>query len=138
MQRRIVITVAHEKGAELGWTQVRELLVGRVRLVRDIDEQQQQLADNQAAPSTSSITAGNRRRLPSRSMSYTANEPPLCEGAVISLSLFPGQYLSKPDDERIFYRFEAVWDSTLHNSPSLNRLSAYGEKVRFCSQQVTF
>ncbi|MGH0156820.1 UNVERIFIED_CONTAM: hypothetical protein FKN15_032614 [Acipenser sinensis] len=30
---------------------------------------------------------------------------------------------------RIFYRFEAVWDSSLHNSLLLNRVTPYGEKI---------
>ena len=30
---------------------------------------------------------------------------------------------------RTFYRFEAVWDSSLHNSLLLNRVTPYGEKT---------
>lgn len=30
---------------------------------------------------------------------------------------------------RTFYRFEAVWDSSLHNSLLLNRVTPYGEKI---------
>lgn len=32
-------------------------------------------------------------------------------------------------DLRTFYRFEAVWDSSLHNSLLLNRVTPYGEKI---------
>uniref|UniRef100_A0A672ZJ35 plus-end-directed kinesin ATPase n=1 Tax=Sphaeramia orbicularis TaxID=375764 RepID=A0A672ZJ35_9TELE len=42
--------------------------------------------------------------------------------------------LSSPQDVllfplRTFYRFEAVWDSSLHNSLLLNRVTPYGEKI---------
>lgn len=30
---------------------------------------------------------------------------------------------------RTIYRFEAVWDSSLHNSLLLNRVTPYGEKI---------
>lgn len=41
----------------------------------------------------------------------------------------------KTDDEadfcfyRTFYRFEAAWDSSMHNSLLLNRVTPYGEKI---------
>lgn len=36
---------------------------------------------------------------------------------------------SRLSDLRTFYRFEAVWDSSLHNSLLLNRVTPYGEKI---------
>lgn len=30
---------------------------------------------------------------------------------------------------RAFYRFEAAWDSSMHNSLLLNRVTPYGEKI---------
>lgn len=30
---------------------------------------------------------------------------------------------------RSFYRFEAAWDSSMHNSLLLNRVTPYGEKI---------
>lgn len=30
---------------------------------------------------------------------------------------------------RVFFQFEAAWDSSLHNSPLLNKVSNYGEQV---------
>lgn len=30
---------------------------------------------------------------------------------------------------RVFFQFEAAWDSSLHNSPLLNKVSNYGEVV---------
>ncbi|KAF1383864.1 hypothetical protein PFLUV_G00136270 [Perca fluviatilis] len=32
-------------------------------------------------------------------------------------------------DHRTFYRFEAAWDSSMHNSLLLNRVTPYGEKI---------
>ncbi|CAH1774965.1 unnamed protein product [Owenia fusiformis] len=51
------------------------------------------------------------------------------ENSVLSLNLLPAHYMIKPNDERIFFRFEAAWDSSLHNSPLLNRVTPYGEKI---------
>ncbi|CAD5217128.1 unnamed protein product [Bursaphelenchus xylophilus] len=48
---------------------------------------------------------------------------------VLSLGLFPGNYLEFSMDDRVFFQFEAAWDSSLHNSPLLNRVSNYGEYV---------
>lgn len=30
---------------------------------------------------------------------------------------------------RVYFRFEAAWDSSLHNSQLLNRVTPHGEKV---------
>ncbi|XP_022255004.1 kinesin-like protein unc-104 isoform X4 [Limulus polyphemus] len=49
--------------------------------------------------------------------------------SVLSLGLFPGEYLEYPGDDRTFYRFEAAWDSSLHSSVLLNRVTPYGERV---------
>ena len=41
--------------------------------------------------------------------------------SVLSLGLFPGEYLEPPGEDRVMFRFEAAWDSSLHNSLLLNR-----------------
>ncbi|XP_060522822.1 kinesin-like protein unc-104 isoform X3 [Cylas formicarius] len=51
------------------------------------------------------------------------------DNSVLSLGLFPGEYLEIPGDDRIMFRFEAAWDSSLHNSPLLNRVTAQGEQI---------
>ncbi|XP_074107655.1 kinesin family member unc-104 isoform X7 [Cotesia typhae] len=51
------------------------------------------------------------------------------DSSVLSLGLFPGEYLEIPGDDRCMYRFEAAWDSSLHNSPLLNRVTSYGEQI---------
>lgn len=59
------------------------------------------------------------------------------DGSVLSLGLFPGEYLdcstalsgSGVNDDRMIFRFEAAWDSSLHNSLLLNRVTPAGETV---------
>ncbi|XP_023160522.1 kinesin-like protein unc-104 isoform X4 [Drosophila hydei] len=51
------------------------------------------------------------------------------DACVLSLGLFPGEVVEVPGDDRSFYRFEAAWDSSLHNSALLNRVSQGGETI---------
>ena len=51
------------------------------------------------------------------------------DGSVLSLGLFPGEYIENLEDDRCMFRFEAAWDSSLHNSALLNRVTAYGEHI---------
>ncbi|OXA56707.1 Kinesin-like protein KIF1A [Folsomia candida] len=48
---------------------------------------------------------------------------------VLSLGLFPGEYLECLGEDRSIFRFEGAWDSSLHNSPLLNRSTNSGEHV---------
>ncbi|KAM8790097.1 kinesin-like protein KIF1B isoform 10-T10 [Rhynchonycteris naso] len=101
IQRRITVTIIHEKGSELHWKDVRELVVGRIRNKAEVDE--------------------------------------AALDAILSLNIISAKYLKSShnssrlfldkDIPRIFYRFEAVWDSSLHNSLLLNRVTPYGEKI---------
>ncbi|XP_066462674.1 kinesin-like protein KIF1B isoform X5 [Eleutherodactylus coqui] len=91
IQRRITVTIIHEKGNELHWKDVRELVVGRVRNKAEVDE--------------------------------------AAADAVLSLNIISAKYLKNHSSSRTFYRFEAVWDSSLHNSLLLNRVTPYGEKI---------
>ncbi|XP_039583637.1 kinesin-like protein KIF1B isoform X6 [Passer montanus] len=92
IQRRITVTIIHEKGSELHWKDVRELVVGRIRNKAEVDE--------------------------------------AAVDAVLSLNIISAKYLkSSHSSNRTFYRFEAVWDSSLHNSLLLNRVTPYGEKI---------
>lgn len=50
------------------------------------------------------------------------------DDSILSLSLFPGEYL-QPLNERTVFRFEAAWDTSLHNSDLLNRVTPSGEHV---------
>ncbi|XP_036855626.2 kinesin-like protein KIF1B isoform X9 [Manis javanica] len=92
IQRRITVTIIHEKGNELHWKDVRELVVGRIRNKAEVDE--------------------------------------AAVDAILSLNIISAKYLkSSHNSSRTFYRFEAVWDSSLHNSLLLNRVTPYGEKI---------
>lgn len=48
---------------------------------------------------------------------------------MLSLGLFPGEQLELPGDDRAMFRFEAAWDSSLHNSALLNRVTVGGEMI---------
>ncbi|XP_040119330.1 kinesin-like protein KIF1B isoform X7 [Oryx dammah] len=92
IQRRITVTIIHEKGSELHWKDVRELVVGRIRNKAEVEE--------------------------------------AAVDAILSLNIISAKYLkSSHNSSRTFYRFEAVWDSSLHNSLLLNRVTPYGEKI---------
>lgn len=51
------------------------------------------------------------------------------DNSVLSLGLFPGDYLEIPGEDRNMFRFEAAWDSSLHNSALLNRVTSPGEQI---------
>ncbi|XP_035807349.2 kinesin-like protein KIF1B isoform X13 [Amphiprion ocellaris] len=101
IQRRITVTLIHEKGSELHWKDVRELVVGRIRNKAEVDDS--------AADAVLSLNIISAKNIKS---SHNTNR----------LSI-------DKDIDRTFYRFEAVWDSSLHNSLLLNRVTPYGEKI---------
>ncbi|XP_037538187.1 kinesin-like protein KIF1A [Nematolebias whitei] len=100
IQRRIRVTIAHEAGNDIEWKEVKELVIGRIRNTPEADE--------------------------------TIIDP-----NILSLNILSSGYLwPKHDDNvslgvdhRTFYRFEAAWDSSMHNSLLLNRVTPYGEKI---------
>ncbi|XP_058259342.1 kinesin-like protein KIF1A isoform X23 [Hemibagrus wyckioides] len=100
IQRRVTVTIVHETGGDIHWKEVRELVVGRIRNTPEADE--------------------------------TIIDP-----NILSLNILSAGYIQpSPDDSislgidpRTFYRFEAAWDSSMHNSLLLNRVTPYGEKI---------
>ncbi|XP_063747737.1 kinesin-like protein KIF1A isoform X9 [Eleginops maclovinus] len=48
---------------------------------------------------------------------------------ILSLNILSAGYVRPMRDDRTFYRFEAAWDSSMHNSLLLNRVTPYGEKI---------
>ncbi|XP_065129757.2 kinesin-like protein KIF1A isoform X20 [Paramisgurnus dabryanus] len=48
---------------------------------------------------------------------------------ILSLNILSAGYIRPAQDDRTFYRFEAAWDSSMHNSLLLNRVTPYGEKI---------
>ena len=51
------------------------------------------------------------------------------DAGALSLGIFPGEFLEMRNDDRTFYQFEAAWDSSLHNSNLLNRVTQNGETI---------
>ncbi|XP_055627412.1 kinesin-like protein unc-104 isoform X4 [Toxorhynchites rutilus septentrionalis] len=64
-----------------------------------------------------------------RNQPEPADELDDTDSCVLSLGLFPGEVLEVPGDDRSFFRFEAAWDSSLHNSALLNRVTQTGEQI---------
>ncbi|XP_035801705.2 kinesin-like protein KIF1A isoform X14 [Amphiprion ocellaris] len=100
LQRRVTVTIVHESGGDMEWKEVRELVVGRLRNTPEADE---------------TIIDPNILSLNILSAGYVR---PMQDDS-ISLGV----------DHRTFYRFEAAWDSSMHNSLLLNRVTPYGEKI---------
>uniref|UniRef100_A0A5K3EWL2 Kinesin-like protein n=1 Tax=Mesocestoides corti TaxID=53468 RepID=A0A5K3EWL2_MESCO len=48
---------------------------------------------------------------------------------ILSLSVFPVNFLPPAGDDRIFFRFEAAWDSSLHGCSFLNKVTPKGQMV---------
>ncbi|XP_071668423.1 kinesin-like protein KIF1A isoform X8 [Patagioenas fasciata] len=101
IQRRITITLVHETGSLIRWKEVRELVVGRIRNTPEADES-------------------------------------LIDPNILSLNILSSGYIHPSQDDRqfldsdmprTFYQFEAAWDSSMHNSLLLNRVTPYREKI---------
>ncbi|XP_064808703.1 kinesin-like protein KIF1A isoform X1 [Oncorhynchus masou masou] len=101
IQRRITVTIVHETGGDIEWKDVRELVVGRIRNSPEGDDA---IIDPNIL-SLNILSAGHVK--------------PMQEDR---------QFLDS-DMPRTFYRFEAAWDSAMHNSLLLNRVTPYGEKI---------
>uniref|UniRef100_A0AAR2K7J0 plus-end-directed kinesin ATPase n=1 Tax=Pygocentrus nattereri TaxID=42514 RepID=A0AAR2K7J0_PYGNA len=100
IQRRITVTIAHETGNDIEWKEVKELVIGRIRNTPEADE--------------------------------TIIDPNILSLNILSVGYIRPSYddsVSLGIDHRTFYRFEAAWDSSMHNSLLLNRVTPYGEKI---------
>ncbi|XP_068025538.1 kinesin-like protein KIF1A isoform X19 [Melanerpes formicivorus] len=53
----------------------------------------------------------------------------LIDPNILSLNILSSGYISPSQDDRTFYQFEAAWDSSMHNSLLLNRVTPYREKI---------
>uniref|UniRef100_A0AAZ3RKS0 plus-end-directed kinesin ATPase n=1 Tax=Oncorhynchus tshawytscha TaxID=74940 RepID=A0AAZ3RKS0_ONCTS len=106
IQRRITVTIVHETGEDIVWKDVQELVVGRISNSPEGD-------DTIIDPNILSLNI-------------------LSAGPGLRSSLFSCSLCmvnSSPPSIRTFYRFEAAWDSAMHNSLLLNRVTPYGEKI---------
>ncbi|XP_019748395.1 kinesin-like protein KIF1A [Hippocampus comes] len=100
IQRRITVAIAHENGNDIEWKEVKELVIGRIRNTPEADE--------------------------------TIIDPNILSLNILSSGYFWPKHddnVSLGVDHRTFYRFEAAWDSSMHNSLLLNRVTPYGEKI---------
>ncbi|XP_020566739.1 kinesin-like protein KIF1A isoform X6 [Oryzias latipes] len=100
IQRRIRVTIAHETGNDIEWKEVKELVIGRIRNTPEADE--------------------------------TIIDPNILSLNILSSGYFWPKHddnVSLGVDHRTFYRFESAWDSSMHNSLLLNRVTPYGEKI---------
>uniref|UniRef100_A0AAR2K1D7 plus-end-directed kinesin ATPase n=1 Tax=Pygocentrus nattereri TaxID=42514 RepID=A0AAR2K1D7_PYGNA len=102
IQRRVTVTIVHETGSDIQWKEVRELVVGRIRNTPEADES---IIDPNIL-SLNILSAGNIRPAPDDRLFFCSLKYVLT-----------------------FYRFEAAWDSSMHNSLLLNRVTPYGEKI---------
>ncbi|XP_065266729.1 kinesin-like protein KIF1A isoform X8 [Emys orbicularis] len=53
----------------------------------------------------------------------------LIDPNILSLNILSSGYVNPSQDDRTFYQFEAAWDSSMHNSLLLNRVTPYREKI---------
>ncbi|KAM6177696.1 kinesin-like protein KIF1A isoform 16-T16 [Rhynchocyon petersi] len=53
----------------------------------------------------------------------------LMDPNILSLNILSSGYIHPAQDDRTFYQFEAAWDSSMHNSLLLNRVTPYREKI---------
>ncbi|XP_026202156.1 kinesin-like protein KIF1A isoform X10 [Anabas testudineus] len=109
LQRRITVTIVHESGGDIEWNEVRELVVGRLRNTPESDET---IIDPNIL-SLNILSAGYVRPMQDDRQFLDSDMPSISLGV----------------DHRTFYRFEAAWDSSMHNSLLLNRVTPCGEKI---------
>ncbi|XP_010604914.1 kinesin-like protein KIF1A isoform X1 [Fukomys damarensis] len=109
IQRRITVTLLHETGSHIRWKEVRELVVGRIRNTPETDES---LID----PNILSLNI-----LSSGYIHPAQDDRQFLDSDIPSVSF--------GIDTRTFYQFEAAWDSSMHNSLLLNRVTPYREKI---------
>ncbi|XP_051482170.1 kinesin-like protein KIF1A isoform X9 [Apus apus] len=109
IQRRITVTLVHETGSLIRWKEVRELVVGRIRNTPEADES---LIDPNIL-SLNILSAGYIHPSQDDRQFLDSDMPSISFG----------------NDTRTFYQFEAAWDSSMHNSLLLNRVTPYREKI---------
>ncbi|XP_060049536.1 kinesin-like protein KIF1A isoform X3 [Erinaceus europaeus] len=109
IQRRITVTLLHESGRHVHWKEVRELVVGRIRNTPETDES---LIDPNIL-SLNILSAGYVHPAQDDRQFLDSDMPSFSLGS----------------DTRTFFQFEAAWDSSMHNSLLLNRVTPYREKI---------
>ncbi|XP_078695787.1 kinesin-like protein KIF1A isoform X36 [Branchiostoma floridae x Branchiostoma belcheri] len=114
IQRRIRVTLVHEPGQDVVWKGVKEVVIGWPTI---------------RPKSTKDMKSLRKKLLYGRIRNKLEVKGPDGEVSALSLNICSQGYLYPPHDLRVFYQFEAAWDSSLHNSKLLNRVTPYREKV---------
>ncbi|XP_043984565.1 kinesin-like protein KIF1A isoform X12 [Gambusia affinis] len=122
LQRRIAVTIVHESVGDIEWNDVRELVVGKFSFQVSL------------TLSSSSRMWRNRSHkyicaLSGRLRNTLEADETVIDPNILSLNILSAGYVKPLQDDRTFYRFEAAWDSSMHNSLLLNRVTPYGEKI---------
>nr|KAF6336764.1 kinesin family member 1A [Myotis myotis] len=134
IQRRITVTLLHETGSHIRWKEVRELVVGRIRNTPETDES---LIDPNIL-SLNILSSGyihpaqDDRGTPTRgpgggSGAHWVGGP--ASWVKVCPPVTPCHWAIPVKAPRTFYQFEAAWDSSMHNSLLLNRVTPYREKI---------
>uniref|UniRef100_A0A670IY28 plus-end-directed kinesin ATPase n=1 Tax=Podarcis muralis TaxID=64176 RepID=A0A670IY28_PODMU len=117
IQRRITVTLVHETGSHIRWKEVRELVVGQ----------------KAGRPTGSRVPSGINCMwcflLLGRIRNTPEGDESLIDPNILSLNILSSGYIRPSQDDRTFYQFEAAWDSSMHNSLLLNRVTPYREKI---------
>ncbi|KAM4894888.1 kinesin-like protein KIF1A isoform 5-T5 [Sylvia borin] len=128
IQRRISVTLVHETGSLIHWKEVRELVwaewpgglqAGSLPLPSQGPSQGHHLSPQRQL---CAAFAGRIRNTPEADES-------LIDPNILSLNILSSGYIHPSQDDRTFYQFEAAWDSSMHNSLLLNRVTPYREKI---------
>uniref|UniRef100_A0A8B9FSK9 plus-end-directed kinesin ATPase n=1 Tax=Amazona collaria TaxID=241587 RepID=A0A8B9FSK9_9PSIT len=114
IQRRITVTLVHETGSLIRWKEVRELV---------------QPAPHQAPKHSVGLFLTHVELCTCRIRNTPEADESLIDPNILSLNILSSGYIHPSQDDRTFYQFETAWDSSMHNSLLLNRVTPYREKI---------
>ncbi|XP_075881848.1 kinesin-like protein KIF1A isoform X8 [Nelusetta ayraudi] len=127
LQRRIAVTIVHESGGDLEWRDIRELVVGEFQSF--IPKLMVLGLGLVWCCFKTLILCINSSTFPGRLRNTPEADETIIDPNILSLNILAAGYVRPTHDDRTFYRFEAAWDSSMHNSLLLNRVTPYGEKI---------
>ncbi|XP_068447753.1 kinesin-like protein KIF1A isoform X20 [Clinocottus analis] len=124
LQRRITVTIVHESGGDMEWKDIRELVVGEFGYQPFLPQK-----PNGGVASCVSRSHWGTCVFLGRLRNTPEADETIIDPNILSLNILSAGYVRPLRDDRTFYRFEAAWDSSMHNSLLLNRVTPYGEKI---------
>ncbi|XP_041647217.1 kinesin-like protein KIF1A isoform X2 [Cheilinus undulatus] len=127
LQRRITVTIVHESGGDIEWRDIRELVVGKFAF--RLSYPKFSTASVVIAPCVQAVLNVAFHGLLGRLRNTPEADETIIDPNILSLNILAAGYVRPMQDDRTFYRFEAAWDSSMHNSLLLNRVTPYGEKI---------